>query len=100
MTKIKKYVKGIEDELEGAKCYIEKALWYKSQGDTKRYNMYKEMSLDELEHAHNLHEMAVEDIEQLESVYPTIPEKMLKAWEDSHNEFIEKTAWIKQMQNM
>ena len=31
MTKIKKYVKDIEDELDGAKCYIEKALCDLSQ---------------------------------------------------------------------
>ena len=100
MTKIKKYVHEIEDELEGAKCYIEKALWYKAKGDTERYTTYKNMSLDELDHATALHEIAVEDIHELEKVYPDIPDKMMKAWEDSHNAFIEKTAWIKQMQSM
>ena len=100
MTKIKRYVKDIEDELDGAKCYIEKALWYKSNGNNERYSKYREMSMQELNHAMNLHEFAVADIEQLEKVYPEIPEKMLDAWDKSHNEFVEKTAWIKQMQSM
>lgn len=100
MTKIKGYVKKIEDELDGAKEYIEKALWYKSKGDQNRYTKYREMSMQELQHAMNIHEFAVADIEQLEKVYPDIPQKMLDAWDKSHNEFIEKTAWIKQMQAM
>ena len=56
--------------------------------------------MQELQHAMNLHTFAVEDIEQLEKVYPEIPEKMMDAWDKSHNEFVEKTAWIRQMQNM
>ena len=100
MTKIKKYVERIEEELNDSKYYIEKALWYKAEGNTERYTTYKNMSLDELDHAMALHEIALEDIKELEKVYPDIPDNMMKAWEDSHNNFIEKTAWIKQMQNM
>ena len=58
------------------------------------------MSNQELEHAMNLHQFAVEDIEKLESVYPDIPQDMLDSWNKSHNEFVEKTAWIRQMQSM
>lgn len=47
-----------------------------------------------------LHDFAVQDIEQLKSVYPEIPSKMLDKWDKSHVEFVEKTAWIKQMQSM
>ena len=100
MKKIKDYVDRIADELESAKEYIEKALWYKSKGDTNRYAKYKEMSTQELGHAMNLHQFAVEDIEILEKNYPDIPEKMLDSWNKSHNEYVEKTAWIKQMQNL
>lgn len=100
MKKIKDYVDKIEDEIEGAKEYMEKALWYKAKNDSTRYAKYKEMSIQELGHAMNIHQFAVEDIEKLEAVYPEIPEKMQEAWDKSHNEFVEKTAWIKQMQNM
>ena len=47
-----------------------------------------------------IHQFAVEDIEKLETVYPEIPEAMQDAWDKAHNEYVEKVAWIKQMQNM
>lgn len=100
MKKIKEYVEGIEDELCSAKDYIEKALWYKAKGNSERYSRYKEMSIQELNHSNNLHQFAVEDINELEKVFPDIPQEMMEKWNKSHNEFVEKTAWIKQMQNM
>ena len=100
MTKIKKYVEDIAEELEGAKNYIETALDYKVAGDTNRYTKYKEMSVQELGHAMALHEMAAQDIQRLKSVYPDVPQDMMDKWEHSHKEFVEKTAWIKQMQAM
>ena len=100
MTKIKKYVEDIEDELKGAKCYIEKALEYKASGHADRYNGYKEMSMQELNHAMRLHDYAVQDINKLKEVYPDIPQKMMDTWEHAHVEFVEKAAWIKQMQAM
>lgn len=100
MKKIKEYVEGIEDELESAKEYMEKALWYKAKGNSERYSRYKEMSLQESSHANNLHQFAMEDIEILEKAYPDIPQDMMDKWNHSHNEFVEKSAWIKQMQSM
>ena len=100
MTKIKKYVEEIAEELDDAKKYMEKALEYKAMGNTTRYTKYKEMSMQELNHAMNLHEFAVQDIEQLKTVYPDVPVDMQDAWDRSHIEFVEKAAWIKQMQAM
>ena len=100
MTKIKKYVDDIAEELDGAKAYMETALEYKASGNTARYTRYKEMSMQELSHAMTLHEYAVQDIEQLKTVYPTIPVDMQDKWDHSHIEFVEKAAWIKQMQSM
>jgi len=100
MTKIKKYVEDIGEELEGAKHYIEKALEYKAAGNATRYARYKEMSAQELAHAMTLHEYAVQDIEQLKAVYPDIPQDMMEKWDKSHVKFVEKAAWIKQMQSM
>ena len=100
MTKIKKYVEDIAEELDGAKNYIEIALEYKASGDSYRYNKYKEMSIQELGHASILHEFAVQDIAKLKEVYPDIPQKMMDTWQHAHTEFVEKSAWIKQMQTM
>ena len=100
MTKIKKYVHDIADELDGAKHYIETALEYKAAGNSERYSGYKDMSIAELGHATRLHQYAVQDIEQLKAVYPEIPSDMLDKWEKAHVDFVEKMAWIKQMQSM
>lgn len=100
MTKIKKYVDQIADELHDSKCYMEKALEYKAMGNADRYTGYKEMSVQELSHAMRLHDYAVQDIEQLKTVYPEIPQDMQDKWDRSHVEFVEKAAWIKQMQSM
>lgn len=105
MNKIKKYVEGIADELHSSKCYMEKALEYKAMGNNlprsmDRYNAYKTMSVQELEHAMKLHQYAVEDIEQLRTVFPDIPQEMQDEWDRAHVEFVEKAAWIKQMQSM
>ena len=100
MTKIKKYVEDIREELDGAKHYIETALEYKAAGDGARYNTYKDMSIQEMNHANNLHQFAVQDIEKLKSVYPEIPNDMMDKWNKAHVEYVEKAAWIKQMQSM
>lgn len=104
MNKIKKYVEDISEELDGSKEYIEKALEYKAMGNVPgavdRYNTYKTMSVQELEHAMKLHDFAVRDIEELKAVYPNIPQDMLDKWEKAHVDFVEKAAWIKQMQAM
>lgn len=101
MTKIKKYVEKIEDELEGAKEYAEKYIEYKAMGNMSRDNMsrankYKELANTELQHAMTIHQFSVEDVEELKKVY-TPPVEMEKKWEESHKEYVEKSAWIKQM---
>jgi len=100
MTKIKKYVEDMAEELDGAKHYMETALEYKAAGNSDRYTRYKEMSVQELGHALSLHDFAVQDIEKLKSVYPEIPSDMMDKWQKAHVNYVEKAAWIKQMQAM
>ena len=104
MIKIKKYVDGMADELDSAKEYMETALEYKAMGNTPentaRYNLYKEMSIQELGHSSNLHQFAVQDIEKLKAVYPDVPQDMMDKWDHAHKEFVERSAWVKQMQAM
>lgn len=100
MTKIKRYVENIAEELDGAKKYMECALEYKAMNNADRYNGYKEMSIAELTHATRIHQYAVQDIEKLKEVYPEIPSEMMEKWEKAHKEYVEKAAWIKQMQAM
>lgn len=99
MTKIKKLVDRIEDELSDAKDYAEEYLSYKAKNNSTWANRYKEMSTDELKHAGYIHDRAVEEIEELRKVY-TPPEEMLEKWNSSHKKYIEKAAWIRQMLSM
>lgn len=99
MTKIKSQVDNILDEVCGAKDYAECYVESKAKGNTQWANRYKEMAQDELKHANYLHEKVVADIEELKKVY-TPPQEMMDKWEHDHREYVEKSAWVKQMLTM
>lgn len=99
MTKIKEQVDHILDELCGAKEYAECYVMEKSKGNTQWANRYKEMANDELKHANYLHDKVVADIDEISKVY-TPPTEMMDKWEKDHKEYVEKSAWIKQMLSM
>jgi hypothetical protein len=99
MRSIKAYVEHIDEELEGAKDYAEKYVEAKAKGNVSMANKYKEMASDELRHAGYVHEFAVAEIDALSKVY-TPPVDMQKKWEESHKEYVEKAAWIRQMLSM
>lgn len=87
----------IDEEIEDAKEYAESYLQYKAENNKADWaGKYKQMSLDELNHAMNLHSVAVAKIEELKRVY-TAPVEMQEAWDKSHQRYIERVAWIKQM---
>lgn len=96
MRRIKRLVEQINDELDSSKEYMEEALMFKAKGEATWYARYKSMAEQELQHSSILHERAVQVIEELRKVY-TPPEEMLEKWEHEHREYIEKTAWLKQM---
>lgn len=96
MTKIKKYVEHIDEELCGAKDYAEHYVEAKAKGNSALATKYKEMAQDELKHATYIHDIAVAEIDELKKVF-TPPAKMQKVWDESHVEYVEKAAWIKQM---
>lgn len=99
MRSIKAYVEHIDEELEGAKDYAEKYVEAKAKGNMNMANKYKEMATDELRHAGYVHEFAVNEIENISKVY-TPPIEMQKKWEESHKEYVEQAAWIRQMLSM
>lgn len=99
MTKIKKLVEHIEEEICDAKEYAECYVEAKAKGNTQWANRYKEMANDELKHANYLHDKVVTDIEELSKVY-TPPVEMQKKWDEGHKKYVEKSAWVKQMLNL
>ena len=96
MKMIKNLIEQLDEEIESAKEYAEKYVEYKAKGNMPRANRYKEMATDELKHTNYIHEMAVQEIEELKKVY-TAPAAMQEKWDKSHTEYVEKVAWIKQM---
>ena len=99
MTRIKKLVEELDDELCSAKEYAEEYLTFKAKDNSGWANRYKEMSQDELTHASYIHDRIIEEIETLSKVY-TPPEEMMEKWNSDHKKYIEKAAWIKQMLTM
>lgn len=99
MTVIKKMVDEISEEICGAKDYAERYVEARSMSNSMWANRYKEMAQDEMKHASYLHDLAVEKIEQIRSVYEPTPE-MEEMWDRSHREYVDKAAWIKMMLTM
>lgn len=99
MTKIKRYVECIDEELADAKDYAEKYIECKAMDNMSKANKYKEMAFDELKHANYIHDFAVGDIELIAKINPPTVE-MEDAWNHSHKEYVERTAWIRQMLQM
>ena len=77
MKSIKNLIDSIEEELEGAKDYAERALEEKVRGNTTVANHFHEMAQDELKHSGFLHELAVKSADDLSKVF-TPPEEMLE----------------------
>ena len=96
MTHIKKLAEQMEDELESAKEYAEKYVECKAKGNMQNAAKYKAMAEDEIRHAMFFHELVAKEIEQVQKVY-TAPVEMQDKWEHEHKEYVERTAWIKQM---
>lgn len=96
MRYIQKLVDHIEDELESAKDYAECYIEHKAKGDSSIASRFKTMAEDELSHAMFFHELAVKEIEKLGKIY-TPPVDMMEKWEHEHKEYVERTAWIRQM---
>lgn len=96
MKIIKNLVEQLDEEIEGAQDYAEKYVEYKAKGNMTRANRYKEMATDELKHCGYIHEMAVQEIEEVRRIY-TAPVEMQEKWDKAHKEYVEKVAWIKQM---
>lgn len=99
MTKIRKFIERIDDELDDARNYAEKYIECKARGKTDSAGKYHTMSEDELKHAAWLHEMAAAETAEIEKVFrPT--EEMQSRWDESHRRYVEKAAWIRRMLEM
>lgn len=99
MVLIKKLSEMIEDELEGAECYAEKALKHKYEDPTLA-KMFYSMANDEMGHFEKLHFAVDEQIENYRKEHGDPPTEMQALYDFLHEKFIKQAAKIKVMLTM
>lgn len=93
MKAIMDFVEEMDEEIEGAENYYKCALYYKDvNSDYSR--KYVEMARQELVHAMNLHEMAVNEISKIKEE-PTLA--MKNAWDEAHVDYVAKVRELEYM---
>jgi hypothetical protein len=98
MKIIKVLTEMIEDELEGAEHYAEKAISYKEEHPQLANTLY-EISTQEMRHVNLLHEEVVAFIKKHRETNGEPPAAMMEIYEWMHTRQIEKAKEIKILQN-
>lgn len=99
MKLIKKISKMIEDEIEGAECYVKMALKHK-EDRPELAKMFYSLSMDEMEHMNKLHSAVVEIIEEYRKEHGEPPAPMMAVYDYLHEKHISDAADVKTMQAM
>lgn len=94
MKIIKEISEMIEDELSGAKHYIEKALHCKDENPALARVFY-EISLQEMNHVNMLHGEVAKIIEQHRKEHGEPPAPMMAVYEYLHEKHIDKANKVK-----
>lgn len=89
----------IEDEIEGAMDYAEKAVEFKTEHRKLADTLY-ELSAEEMGHINRLHAEVVRLIEDYRKEKGEPPAGMLAIYEYLHKKHIDKVAEIKRYQEM
>lgn len=99
MRKIYEYIEQINEEIYSAKDFAETYLHFKVEDNQEWANKYKAMAEDELRHAANIRDLAVQSMNKIKSVYKP-PSELQEAFDKSNDNYFERVAWIKQMLSM
>lgn len=99
MKKIEEYADYMEDEIKDACKYAKKALEFKDS-DKEAAQVYFQNSIEELEHAHRFHKLAVATIKKLEDQGLTPEPWMIKEYERRHKRAIDAELEVKMLQAM
>ena len=99
MKLIEKISSMIEDELDGARCYAMTAVEYKETHPEMARILYN-MSLAEMQHATDLHNIVVGLIDDYRNEHGEPPAGMEALYEYLHKRHIEDAADVKRVQSM
>ena len=99
MKLIKKLSEMIEDELDGAECYVKMALQYKEEKPDLAYVMYT-LSNEEMEHMGKLHTLVVNIIDEYKKEHGEPPAAMQAVYDYLHEKHIDEAAEIRNYQAM
>ena len=99
MKLIKKISKMIEDEIEGAECYVKMALKHK-EDRPELAKMFYSLSMDEMEHMNKLHKAVVEIVEEYRKENGEPPAAMMAVYDYLHDKHIKDAAEVRTMQAM
>ena len=95
-----KYFKdNISDELDGATCYVKRAIEIKAMSPDWA-KMFLDMSAAELDHATKLWKMFEQYHKILKDKYTTVPEYIEELYDEAAEEYAERSAKVRYMHEM
>lgn len=96
MRIIEKLSEQIEEELEGAREYIECAAKYK-MNNKELAELYYSLAVEEIGHSEKLHKGVVREIDKYKATGKEVPPAMLAIWDYQHNKLVEESTEIKML---
>lgn len=97
MKYIDELIEKIDDEIDGAMEYAEDSIVYKAMGNMARASQFREMAMQELNHATILRDYSIQDVEALKKVHSSLSEEDKECWERCLKKSNERMAIIRNM---
>lgn len=94
MKYIDELIEKVDDELEGAMEYAEQYIIYKAMGNHTRASQFREMAMQELNHATILRDFSIQDVDAVKKVH-SLSEEEHQHWEKCLRRFNEKLSIIR-----
>lgn len=96
MKYIDELLEKIKDEIEGAEEYAEQYIIHKANNNMTRSAQFREMALQEINHATILRDFSIQDVDAMKKVF-TLSEEDKEHWEKCLKKFNEKIAVLRHM---